>query len=87
MDRQHEEEQRDSSPVNNSPPRRAERRDRREQDEPRGTRDRDGPRSGDNGDTVSLIVRNISFRVFQDEIHRMFSYYGRVKDVYIPKVS
>lgn len=65
------------SPDNKYPPRRGDSRERR--DDPRGP-----PPSEE---SASVIVRNISFRVYPDEIHRLFSYYGRLKDVYIPRVS
>lgn len=36
--------------------------------------------------TTSLLVRNISYRVRAQEIRRVFSQYGEVRDVYIPQV-
>ena len=52
-------------------------------------------RSGSNGDkpvadrdatTTSLLVRNLSYRVRADEIRRVFSRYGEIRDVYLPEV-
>lgn len=54
--------------------------------------DRDGGRGGgrdsgrDASGTVSLLVRNLSYRVTADEIRRIFSRYGETRDVYIPVV-
>lgn len=36
--------------------------------------------------TASLLVRNVSYRVRSDEIRRVFSRYGEIRDVYIPQV-
>ena len=36
--------------------------------------------------TTSLLVRNVSYRVRPDELKRIFSRYGDVRDVYIPEV-
>lgn len=55
--------------------------------------DRDNGRGRSNSrdkrdqDTVSLLVRNVSYRVRTDELKRVFSRYGEVRDVYIPLVS
>jgi len=35
--------------------------------------------------TTSLLVRNVSYRVRPDELKRIFSRYGDVRDVYIPE--
>ena len=53
-------------------------RDSRERGGGGGGRDR-----GD-GESSSLLVRNLSYRVNSDEIRRIFSRYGDVRDVYIP---
>lgn len=55
-------------------------------------RDRSNSREGEDGDkrdagnTTSLLIRNISFRVRAGEIRELFSRYGDVRDVYIPEV-
>ncbi len=71
---------RERAPRDNEP---RETRDR----EPREPRNRDRePRNAERG-AASLLVRNLSYRIYPDEIHRLFSYYGPLKDVYIPKVD
>jgi RNA recognition motif-containing protein len=34
-----------------------------------------------------LLVRNLSYRVRADEIRRIFTRYGDIRDVYIPQVG
>jgi RNA recognition motif-containing protein len=55
---------------------------------PRGGGERGPDRGGEreNIPTTSLLVRNISYRVRSDELRRLFSRYGEVRDVYIPEV-
>ncbi len=58
----------------------------------RGGGDRDYRGGGGGGfkrdrGSSSLLVRNISYRVRADELRRIFSYYGEIRDVYIPTVS
>ena len=79
--REEHEERHDVPPQGGFPPRRGSSRDRE-----RGGDDRAAP-SVDDSNIMSLLVRNISYRIYAEELHRVFSYYGRVKDVYIPKVS
>lgn len=68
-------------------------RDRRDGGRDGGRDERDGGRGGgrdsgrDASGTVSLLVRNLSYRVTADEIRRVFSRYGDTRDVYIPVVS
>lgn len=45
-----------------------------------------GGRARDSGKGTSLLVRNLSFRIRSDEIKRLMSKYGDVKDVYMPLV-
>ncbi len=53
----------------------------------RGGGDRGGDRGEDRqGSTCSLLVRNLSYRVRADEIKRIMTRYGEVRDVYIPQV-
>lgn len=52
----------------------------------RGGGDRGSDDRAGNGSTVSLLVRNISFRVRAEELKDIFSRYGEVRDVYIPQV-
>lgn len=51
----------------------------------RDSRERDSSR--DRGATTSLLVRNLSYRVRPDEIRRIMSKHGEVRDVYIPQVT
>lgn len=60
-------------------------RDRRDGGAPTRDGGRDGP-TRDGGATTSLLVRNLSYRVTADEIRRLFTRYGDVRDVYIPQV-
>lgn len=46
----------------------------------------DGGYRRERATSSSLLVRNISYRVRPDELRRVFSYYGNIKDVYIPVV-
>ena len=39
------------------------------------------------GETTSLLIRNLSYRVRADEIRRLMVRYGEVRDVYIPQVK
>ena len=52
----------------------------RERSQSRGSRP-------DGGETTSLLIRNLSYRVRADEIRRLMVRYGEVRDVYIPQVS
>lgn len=45
-----------------------------------------GDRDRSSGSMTSLLVRNLSFNLRADEIRRIFSRYGDVRDVYIPQV-
>lgn len=73
-------------------------RDHRDRSDSRRRMDRGGDRGGDRsrgeggggGDRAgsnmtSLLVRNLSFNLRADEIRRIFSRYGDVRDVYIPQ--
>ena len=51
----------------------------RERSQSRGSRP-------DGGETTSLLIRNLSYRVRADEIRRLMVRYGEVRDVYIPQV-
>ena len=54
-----------------------------------GDRDRRSQSRGsrpDGGETTSLLIRNLSYRVRADEIRRLMVRYGEVRDVYIPQV-
>jgi RNA recognition motif-containing protein len=68
-------------------------RDRRDSGRDSGRERRDdrdgGGRGGDKdgGATTSLLVRNLSYRVTADEIRRVFTRYGDIRDVYIPQVT
>lgn len=44
-------------------------------------------RGGGEQMTTSLLVRNLSFHVRGDELKRLFSKHGEVRDVYIPEVK
>lgn len=64
-------------------------RDRRggSRDRRGGSRDRgrDNRRGSGERSASSLLVRNLSYRVTGDEIRRMMSEFGEVRDVYIPR--
>ena len=53
----------------------------------RGERDHSGEARGRDRETVSLLVRNVSYRVRADELRSLFSRYGELRDVYIPQVT
>jgi len=53
--------------------------------ETREARDGDPPLKERDAETTSLLVRNISYRVRADELRRVFSKYGELRDVYIPE--
>lgn len=67
--------------------RRADRHDDR--GERGGDRNDRGSRGGDrsSGSITSLLVRNLSFNIRADEIRKVFSRHGDVRDVYIPTVN
>lgn len=69
-------------------------RDRGTRDGGRGDRSDERSRSrtrrgrgGGEQMTTSLLVRNLSFHVRGDELKRLFSKHGEVRDVYIPEVK
>lgn len=64
------------------------RRPERHEDDRGGERGGDRARGGDrsSGSLTSLLVRNLSFNLRADEIRRIFSRYGDIRDVYIPQV-
>lgn len=49
-------------------------------------RDRDRDRGRDSGvpGKVSLLVRNLTFRTRVDDVKRIFTDFGDVRDVYLP---
>lgn len=47
------------------------------------SRDRGGGRDGGPG-RVSLLVRNLTFRTRPDDVKRIFSDFGDIRDVYLP---
>lgn len=49
-------------------------------------RDRGGDRGRDSGvpGKVSLLVRNLTFRTRMDDVKRIFTDFGDVRDVYLP---
>ncbi|CAN0423891.1 unnamed protein product [Ectocarpus sp. 13 AM-2016] len=48
-------------------------------------RDRGGDRGRDSGPgKVSLLVRNLTFRTRVDDVKRIFTDFGDVRDVYLP---
>lgn len=79
------------APRGRSPGGRDDSRDRRDgsRDRRDDSRDRqDSSRNARKGSgevcAASLLVRNLSYRVTSDEIRRMMTKYGEVRDVYIP---
>ena len=68
--------------------------ERRDEEQTDRDRDRDGeaPREGQQeenkreGPTTSLLVRNIAYNVRNDDIRKLFSDFGEIRDVYIPNV-
>lgn len=50
------------------------------------SRDRDRDRGRDSGvpGKVSLLVRNLTFRTRVDDVKRLFTDFGDVRDVYLP---
>lgn len=57
------------------------REDSRERDRDRG---RDSGRDSGVPGKVSLLVRNLTFRTRVDDVKRLFTEFGDVRDVYLP---